>query len=102
MTFVKTSFVSSYSLAMAISGSTGGQGSGPPRQNHKIKEFLCNTGPDPLKITKLPIQRLMLDHILAVFGSAFTSSIKKNNEKKTISNLDPTLTKLSGSPHDDN
>ena len=36
----------------------GGQGSGPPLppplKNHKFIGFPSNTGPDPLKITKLP------------------------------------------------
>ena len=32
----------------------GHRGSGPPMKNHKNIGFLSNTGPDPLKITKLP------------------------------------------------
>ena len=38
----------------------GGQGSGPVQENYKNIEFLSNTGPDPLKITKLPIQHSSL------------------------------------------
>ena len=39
-----------------------GQGSGLPLENYKNIGFLSNTGPDPLKITKLPIQLSMLGH----------------------------------------
>ena len=42
----------------------GGQGSRPPLENYKNIGFLSNTGPDPLKITKLPIQHSMLGHHL--------------------------------------
>ena len=42
-------------------GSRGGdRGSGPPLETYKNIGFLGNTGPDPLKITKLPIQNSML------------------------------------------
>ena len=34
----------------------------PPPENHKNIGFLRNTGPDPLKITKLPSQHSMLGH----------------------------------------
>ena len=44
-----------------ICGSRGRKGSGPP-ENHKNIEFLSNTGPKPLKITKLPSQHSMLGH----------------------------------------
>ena len=40
----------------------GGQGVRTPLENYKNIGFLSNTGPDPLKITKLPIQHSMLDH----------------------------------------
>ena len=45
----------------------GGRWSGPtppppPLKNHKIIGLLSNTGPDPLKIKKLPSQRSMLGH----------------------------------------
>ena len=40
----------------------GDRGSGPPLENYKYTVFLSNTGPDPLKITKLPIQHSMLGH----------------------------------------
>ena len=43
-------------------GGRGDRGSGPPLKNHKNKGFLSNTGPDPLKITKLPSQHSMLGH----------------------------------------
>ena len=40
------------------------KGGGAPRrlENYKNIEFLSNTGPDPLKITKLPSQHSMLGH----------------------------------------
>ena len=42
----------------------GGQGvqTPPPLKSHKNIGFLSNTGPDPLKITKLPSQHSMLGH----------------------------------------
>ena len=42
----------------------GGRGQGvlTPLENYKNIGFLSNTGPDPLKITKLPIQHSMLGH----------------------------------------
>ena len=44
-------------------GSTGGGAGGPDSpENHKNIEFFNNTGPDPLKITKLPSQQSMLGH----------------------------------------
>ena len=41
---------------------TGGPDLPPPLENYKNIGFLSNTGPDPLKITRLPIQYLMLGH----------------------------------------
>ena len=40
----------------------GGRVAGPPLENKKNIGFLSNTGPDPLKITKLPIQHSISDH----------------------------------------
>ena len=40
----------------------GDRGSGLPLKTHKEVGFLSNTGPDPLKITKLPSQHSMLGH----------------------------------------
>ena len=40
----------------------GDRGSGPPMKNHKNIGSLSNSGPDPLKITKLPSQHSMLGH----------------------------------------
>ena len=42
----------------------GGRGSGPPPPPWKIAKigFLSNTGPDPLKITKIPSLHSMLSH----------------------------------------
>ena len=44
-------------------GGGGGQGVLTSLENHINKEFLSNTGPDPLKITKLPSQHSILDHL---------------------------------------
>ena len=40
----------------------GNRGSRPPLKNHKNIGFRSNTGPDPLKIAKLPSQNSMLGH----------------------------------------
>ena len=40
----------------------GGPDAPPPPENYKNMGFLSNTGPDPLKIIKLPIQHSMLGH----------------------------------------
>ena len=49
-----------------VCGSRGGQGfltpTPIPPENHKNIGFLSNTGPDPLKITKLPSQHSVLGH----------------------------------------
>ena len=38
-----------------------GPGPPPPEKSQKYR-VLCNSGPDPLKITKLPSKHLMLGH----------------------------------------
>ena len=43
-------------------GGTGESRPPLPLKNHKNLEFLSNTGPDPLKITKLPSQHSMFGH----------------------------------------
>ena len=43
-------------------GGTGGPDPPPPMENYTNIGFLSNTGPDPLKITKLPIQHSLLGH----------------------------------------
>ena len=40
----------------------GGRGSGPPLENYKNIGLFSNTGPDPLKIVKLPSQLSILGH----------------------------------------
>ena len=89
----------------------------PPLENNKNIGFLSNTGPDPIKITKLPIQHSMLGHrrpasetpfkwrftgvdgpLIVVFGSFLPLSNKKG--KKRCQSWTP-LTKLSGSAHVD-
>ena len=49
-------------LAGPMRGSRGGGSRPPPMKNHKNLEFLSNTGPDPLKFSKLPSQHSMLHH----------------------------------------
>ena len=41
-------------------GGGGNRGSGPPLENHKNIGIFSNTGPDPLKIVKLPSQLSIL------------------------------------------
>ena len=43
-------------------GSEGGTGGPDPLENHKNIGFFSNTGPDPLKIVKLPSQLSILGH----------------------------------------
>ena len=44
-------------------GSRGGGGAGaPPPENHRNIGFISNTGPEPLKIEKLPSQHSILGH----------------------------------------
>ena len=43
-------------------GSRGGQGVRTPLENHKNIVCFSNTGPDPLKIVKLPSQFSILGH----------------------------------------
>ena len=61
MIIVCTGTIISGQNYLDMGGSRGGdRGSGPPPLvNHKNIGFLSNTGPDPLKITKLPIQHSM-------------------------------------------
>ena len=74
----------------------------PPGKLQKNIGFLSNTGPNPLKITKLPIQHSMLGHhrpasetpfkwcftgrpvdgtLIVVFGSSILIKLKKNPKK---------------------
>ena len=100
-----------------MGGSRGGTGGPdpPPLKNHKNIGFLRKTGPDPLKITKLPSQHSMWGPssarqrnaismafrwraddglIKEVFGFYNPPSIKKN-----FIEFEPHLKKLSGSVH---
>ena len=47
---------------MVCADPEGGTGGPDPLENYKNKGFLGNTGPDFLKITKLPSQHTMLGH----------------------------------------
>ena len=82
----------------------GGQGVWTPLKNHRNIGFSSNTGPDPLKITRLPSQhsfshhrhdsetplkmafrwRADVDPLMVVFCSSLPSSTKKKKSK-----LDP-------------
>ena len=58
-------YLTSSGMSNTMRGSRGGDsGSGPPPPHEKSQNigFLSNTGPDPLKITKLPSQHSMLGH----------------------------------------
>ena len=80
----------------------GDRGSGPPLENYKNIGFLSNIGPDPLKITKLPIQHSMLGHHRPARDTPFkcvNSGISHQTKKKVVK-VGPTLTKLSGSAYD--
>ena len=71
-----------------------GAGCPDPLENNKNIGFLSNTGPDPLKITKLPIQHSMLGH----YGPLAKRHLDKKR-KKNVVKVGP-LTKLSGSAHE--
>ena len=47
-------------MHVRIQRETGGPD--PPLENHKIIGLFSNTGPDPLKIVKLPSQLSILGH----------------------------------------
>ena len=49
-------------LHVRIQRGDRGSGPPPPLENYKNIRFLSNTGPDPLKITMLPILHSMLGH----------------------------------------
>ena len=54
-------FAVGFSACADPEGGGGAVGPDPP-ENYKNIGFLDNNGPDPLKITKLPIQHSMLGH----------------------------------------
>ena len=103
-------------ITLPFAAPDGGQGV-RTLKNYKNIGSLSNTGPNPLKISKIPSQPLMLDHhrparetpfkwrlsggpILAFFSciwSYLPSSTKKQNKK--IIRVGPPLTELSGSAH---
>ena len=78
---------------------------GGGHKNHKNSGFLCNTGPDPLQITKLQSQHSMLGHHrpasetpfkwrftggpMMVIYSAILDPLSPLQLKKKLSNLDP-------------
>ena len=99
----------------------GGRGSGP-LEKYKNIGFLSNTGPDSLKITKLPIQHSMLGPHRPASETPFKwrfaggpleaclkwysdpsspphQTKKKKKKKKNLVKVGPPLTKLSGSAH---
>ena len=96
-------FQFSYQLHAHAQIPLGTQGVWTPLKNHKNIGFLCNTGPDPLKTTKLSSQHSMFGHhrfasetpFVVVFGSSLPSPITTEHVK-----VGPPLTKLSWSAHD--
>ena len=73
--------------------------SGPSHPDNSRKTgFLRNTGPDPLKITKLPSHRSLLGHhrlddgpLLVVFGSSPLIKKKKKNCQRCWTPSDKTF-----------
>ena len=93
-------------------GRTGGL---DPPGNYKKVGFHSNTGPDPLKITKLPIQHSMLGHQLPASkmpfkwhfpGRPFMAhlswylDLSSPHQTKKKVKVGPPLTKLPESAHD--
>ena len=99
-----------YFTATCADPEGGYRGSGPPG-NYKNIGFLCNTGLDPLKITKLPSQHSMLGHYRHAsempFKMAFRwwafdcplTHLDPSSPHQTKNKVRPPLTKLSGSAH---
>ena len=100
-----------------MSGSRGGATGGPdpPLKNHKNIGFLCNTCLDPLKNHKATKPAFNVGPSSACQGNAISRAICwraddgpflryldpiSPHQLKKQSNLDPPLTKLSGSVHD--
>ena len=93
----------------------GGRGSRPPPplKNRNAIGFLSNTGPDPLKITKLPSQHSMSGHHWHTSETSFKwrdngpplvvldpfSPHHYKTHTKNVARVGPPLTKLSGSAH---
>ena len=68
--FRENSLIFNYSYTCA--GPDGGTGGlDPPLENYKNIGFLSNTGPDPLKITKLPSQHSILGNHRPVTERSF-------------------------------
>ena len=106
-------------LLQNMCGSRGGDrgsSSPPPLKNYKFIGFPSNTGPDPLKITKLPSQHSMMDHywpasetpfqwrfagrpIIAGFWWSLGPLSPKKKTNFFFIRVGPPLTKFSGSAH---
>ena len=93
-------------------GGGGTDGVNPPLKYHKFIVFPSNTGPNPLKITKLPNQHSTGEHYRPVSEtpfqwrfasrliiSRFWWSLEHCSPKKKNIRVGPPLTKLSGSTH---
>ena len=90
-----------------------GGGAGGPDLPLKISKyrFFSNTGPDPLKIVKLPSQLSILGHHRHASETPFKRTkrrrpansgiwiIPHHQTKKNVVKVGPSLTKLSGSVH---
>ena len=113
-------FLSNIRATMYKGGSRGEQGVRTPLKNHKNIGFLSKTGPDSLKITKLPSQHSMLGQHRRVSETPFKwrfgggpmmgrlwwhldpsspHQLKKQQQKNVVK-VWPPLAKLSGSAHD--
>ena len=94
-------------MCQPMFGSRGGEGTrgpDPPLENYKNIGFLSNTGPVPLKITKLQIQHSMLGHHRPAREMPFKRCFAVlpplvKLKKKVIVKVGPPQTKLSGSGH---
>ena len=104
-------------MRIRIQRGGGGRGSGPPLKNHKNIGLLSYSGPDPLKITKLPSQHSMLGHhqhaseipfkwcfaggpMLARLYWYLDPPTPQLKKKKNVVKVGPPLTKFSESAHD--
>ena len=83
-------------------GSRGGTGVRVPLKNHKLIGFPSNTGPDPLKTSKLPSQHSTVGHwhfAGSPIIARFWWSLEPHSPKKNLIRVEPPLTILSGSAH---
>ena len=78
---------------------SGEQGVLTPLKNHNNMGLLSNNGPDPLKVTKLPSQHLMLGHHQHASESLFKMAFRWRSDDGVVfrsHQLKRTLSKLLG------